>query len=221
MNTNKGRPPVRHWAILLATSGQFRDRLWAGSHGRRQSAPSAVAWPRYLGAKSPGGRSGRDGKKGGGTLRRLFFLLRLLLSHPVGPKAPIEWLRRPSGSGRCVFGYRRHGASSALSSDPRADLLLGPLALCVLVFASRRDPMIDRSLPGVVDRAVFRPPFSAQYWTVVDSGREAEPRASFASGSSCSGARSRARSTVQPTGDACRAASPPTTRALTLPLGDA
>jgi hypothetical protein len=28
-------------AVLLATSGQFRDRHWAGSHGRRQSLVAA------------------------------------------------------------------------------------------------------------------------------------------------------------------------------------
>jgi hypothetical protein len=36
MDVNEGRSPVRHWSVLLATTGQFCDRLWAGSHGRRQ-----------------------------------------------------------------------------------------------------------------------------------------------------------------------------------------
>jgi hypothetical protein len=35
---NEGRTTDRQWAELLATDGQFRDRLWAGSHGRRQFA---------------------------------------------------------------------------------------------------------------------------------------------------------------------------------------
>ena len=33
---NEGRTADRQWAELLATNGQFRDRLRAGSHGRRQ-----------------------------------------------------------------------------------------------------------------------------------------------------------------------------------------
>jgi len=37
MDVNEGRSPVRHWSVLLATTGQFRDRLRAGCHGRRQS----------------------------------------------------------------------------------------------------------------------------------------------------------------------------------------
>jgi len=32
---NEGRTTDRQWAEPLATNGQFRDRLWAGSHGRR------------------------------------------------------------------------------------------------------------------------------------------------------------------------------------------
>ena len=35
LDINEGRSPVRHWAVLLATSGHFRDRHWAVSHGRR------------------------------------------------------------------------------------------------------------------------------------------------------------------------------------------
>jgi hypothetical protein len=31
MDVNEGRSPVRHWAILLATSGQFCSRYWSGS----------------------------------------------------------------------------------------------------------------------------------------------------------------------------------------------
>ncbi len=42
MDVNEGSSPVRHWAILLATTGQVRDRLWAGSHGRRQDAISSL-----------------------------------------------------------------------------------------------------------------------------------------------------------------------------------
>ena len=37
ININEGSSAGRQWAILVATSGQFRDRLRAESHGRRQS----------------------------------------------------------------------------------------------------------------------------------------------------------------------------------------
>jgi len=33
-----GRFAVRQWALLVAASGQFRDRLWAESHGHRHRA---------------------------------------------------------------------------------------------------------------------------------------------------------------------------------------
>ena len=40
INNNEGSSAGRQWAIPVATSGQFRDRLRAGSHGRRHSAIS-------------------------------------------------------------------------------------------------------------------------------------------------------------------------------------
>lgn len=65
---NEGRTNDRQWAVLLATSGQVRDRLRAGSHGRRHtSVPTlghdeaipdehemwSMAWALYFIGKSP------------------------------------------------------------------------------------------------------------------------------------------------------------------------
>ncbi len=59
---NNSRTTDRQWAEPLATNGQFRDRLWALSHGRRQAQkaeiPEAVSRrvrdPRAAGAAASG-----------------------------------------------------------------------------------------------------------------------------------------------------------------------
>ena len=55
---NVGRSIGRQWAELLATNGQFRDRLWAESHGRRQPLTTTILIACSLGGSaSRGGRS--------------------------------------------------------------------------------------------------------------------------------------------------------------------
>lgn len=50
---NEGRTTGRQWAELLATNGQFRGRLQAGSHGRRQSDEPLDPIPRRNALRRP------------------------------------------------------------------------------------------------------------------------------------------------------------------------